>query len=116
MHSRTYRLARVQSGAGRIDMLAEAFLTLRTARQVRQAGIERNVPSVLDELIGTRVVATMTTSRHFRAAIQNELDREINLFTLSLTGDLDSVRKGRNRAMSPARATILREVLIQRMR
>ena len=83
--------------------------------QIGQTGVERDVSGVLDELIRCRVVTAMARTGNLGSAIENELDRKVNLFTLSLAGNLDAIGESRDGTMSPARATILRQMLVQRM-
>lgn len=71
-----------------------------TNRHLRQG------PLFSDRASGHREVLTV--------AIENVLHAWIDVDALCLARDLDAVSKSRNGAMSPARATILRDVSEQR--
>jgi len=47
------------------------------------------------------------------SAIQDVLHRQVNLNAFALLSNFDAVTEGRHTAMCPARATILRNVLVQ---
>ena len=83
--------------------------------QIGQTGVERDISGVLDELIRCRVVTPMARTGNLGSAIENELDRKVDLFTLSLARNLDAIGESRDGTMSPARAAILRQMLVQRM-
>lgn len=59
---------------------------------------------------------SVARSGHFRAAVENVLDREVNVFALPTTGNLDPVSQTAQGTVRPTRTTILRNVLIQRVR
>ena len=94
-------------------MGAETLGTLGRTSHVGQARVERDVTSVLNELIRRRVVTTMARAGHFSAAVEDELNGKIDLLPFALTSDLDAISQSRNGTMCPARTTVLREVLIQ---
>ena len=94
-------------------MGAESLGTLGRTSHVGQARVERDVTSVLNELIRRRVVTTMARAGHFSAAVEDELDGKIDLLPFALTSNLDAISQSRNGTMCPARTTVLWEVLIQ---
>ena len=53
------------------------------------AETEGDVARVVDELVGGEVVPPVATAR--RAAVQDELDAQVDLDPLPLAGDLDAV-------------------------
>lgn len=61
------------------------------------------------------MVSTIATSSNFGTAIENELNTEVNVITLAVTGNLDAIAEGAQGTMSPARSTVLRNVLVQRV-
>ena len=62
--------------------------------QIGQTGVERDISGVLDELIRRRVVTAMARASNFGSAVENKLDRKINIISLGLTSNLDPVRQG----------------------
>ena len=115
IRSKKRTLARVESRTSCVDMGTEPLGALGGTCQIGQTGVERDISGVLDELIRCRVVTPMARTGNLGSAIENELDRKVNLFTLSLAGNLDAIGESRDGTMSPARATILRQMLVQRM-
>ena len=107
LHINERTLACVESRTGRVDMGAEALGTLGRTSHVGQTRVERDVASILNELIRRRVVTTMTGAGHFSATIENELDGKIDLFPFALTSNLDAISQSRDGAMGPAATTIL---------
>lgn len=71
---------------------------------------------LLDELISTRMVSTMTASSHFGTTVQNVLNTEVNIVALTETGNLNSVRQRAQSSMGPTGPTILRNMLVQTVR
>ena len=57
----------------------------------------------------------MTTTSFFGTAVQNKLNGQINVISGPETSNLDAVRQGTEGAVSPATATVLRHVLIERV-
>ena len=105
--------ARVRSVASRVNLVTESFRTFRRASQVGIASIVGDIANVLDELVSTGVVSTMARSGIFRSTVQNELDAEVDVITLSLASNLDTVSKAGERSMCPARSTVLRNMLVE---
>mmetsp|Transcript_44064 Transcript_44064/g.79792 ORF Transcript_44064/g.79792 Transcript_44064/m.79792 type:complete len:305 (+) Transcript_44064:129-1043(+) len=103
--------------ASEICLLAEAAADVRGASEVRLAcGIGETTSSlvtdVLDPLI--RGIRLTTVAGASVAAIHQMLHRKLDVHTLRATGNLDTVRKCRDTSLCPARAAVLRNVLIHR--
>ena len=94
-------------------MGAEALGTFGRTSHVGQAGVKGDVSSVLDELIRRRVVTTVARAGNFSSAVENELDGEIDLLPFALPSNFDAISQSRNGTVRPARATVLRQVLIE---
>lgn len=65
-------------------------------------------------LIGTWHRASM--ARANITAVEDMLDRQLHIWPCSFPRNLDTVAKGRHRAMRPARSTVLWDVLVQGLR
>jgi hypothetical protein len=65
----------------------------------------------LNKLVGTGVVTTVTRSGRFGTTVQNELNREVDIVSLRFASNLDTIGKTAQGTMSPAAATVLRNVL-----
>ena len=59
------------------------------------------------------MIPPMTTPRRFRPTVQNPLNAQVDIDSLSATCDLDAVRQGRDGAVGPAWAAVVREVLVE---
>lgn len=59
------------------------------------------------------MTATVTTAGRVGAAIEDELDREIDFVGCGIAGNLDAVGQGGESSVSPTGTAILRNVLIQ---
>ena len=57
----------------------------------------------------------MTATRFFGTAVQNKRNRQVNVIARTETSNLDAVRQGTEGAVSPATATILGDMLIERV-
>ena len=57
--------------------------------------------------------APVARTGRFRSAVQNELNGEVNINSLPLPVNLDSVSKGGQGGVRPTRTTVLRDMLIQ---
>lgn len=114
---RAARAARVHRGARVITAAsAVALRRLGAAGFVRQAGVERNESSIVNELIRARVTTAVARSRNLRSAVQNVLNREIHILSSVLTArNLNAIRERAHRTVGPARPTILRNVLVERL-
>jgi hypothetical protein len=96
-------------------VLTDSLCRFHRARNIGLASVVGNISSGLNELIRRRMVSSVTTSCHFRSAVQDVLNREVNVVALTLASNLDTISERRKRSMSPAASTILRNVLVQRM-
>ena len=94
-------------------MRAEALLALLRACQVRHAGLVRDEALVLDELVRARVVAPVAGTSLVGAAIEDELDAEVDVEALAAPRDLDPVREAGDGPVRPAAATVVRDVLVE---
>ena len=94
-------------------MRAEALLALLRACQVRHAGLVRDEALVLDELVRARVVAPVAGAGLVGAAVEDELDAEVDVEALAAPRDLDPVREAGDGPVRPAAAAVVRDVLVQ---
>ena len=69
----------------------------------------------MNELIRGSVVSTMTTAGDTSAAVENELNRKVNVIALAVACNLDAITEGRESTVGPTRTTVLRNVLVQRV-
>mmetsp|Transcript_77529 Transcript_77529/g.217372 ORF Transcript_77529/g.217372 Transcript_77529/m.217372 type:complete len:304 (+) Transcript_77529:69-980(+) len=95
-------LAGVCGVARSIHMSAESLLGIIAASHVRLAGVIRNISSLFNELIGRGVVSSIAGSRHFGSAVQDELNRKIDVISLALSGDFDAIPETTKGTVSPA--------------
>lgn len=109
-------LTRIRCVAGSINVLANSLGGFRRTRNIRLTGVVGDISSRLNELIRRRVVSSVTATRHFRPAVQDKLNREVNIVALTFAGNLDTISKRGERSVSPTTSAILRNVLVQRMR
>mmetsp|Transcript_8001 Transcript_8001/g.17565 ORF Transcript_8001/g.17565 Transcript_8001/m.17565 type:complete len:330 (-) Transcript_8001:200-1189(-) len=112
------RARHVQCVAGPITVWADALAALRRTRHVRVAGGVGNTGARL-ALLGhplVRAVQRAAVAGANVGTVEDVLDRQLDVNALAATRNLDAVGKRRDGAMRPARAAILRNVLIQRWR
>ena len=57
----------------------------------------------------------VATSRLLRRAIQNVLNRKVNVVSAAQASNLDAIGETREGAVGPAASAVLRRVLVQRM-
>ena len=112
--STTY-LASICSGTRSINVIAKPLRWVMTARHVWLASVVGNVSSVLNEFKGASVVTSVAWPGSFGTTIENELNRKIDVVTLCSTSNLDTISEGTDASMSPAWATVLRNVLVERV-
>lgn len=86
----------------RVDMGAESVRALRRARDVRHARVVGDVPDVLDELVRRGVPPSVARPGVVGAAVQNELDGQVDVVTLPEPCDFDPVGQRRQGAVRPA--------------
>ena len=98
--------------ACRVDMLAPARGRFGAACEVRVGRGIRDVTIALDPLVHAQRVASMARTR-IAAAVQNVLDRQVDIRSPSAPLDLDPVAKRRKGRVRPARAAVLRNMLVQ---
>ena len=55
----------------------------------------------------------MARSGHFRTAVQDELNAEVDVVTLGITSNLDAISERGQGSVGPATSTVLRNVLVQ---
>jgi hypothetical protein len=96
-------------------MRAEALLGLRRACHVWLSSLIADTSASLlgdavDPLVGAVDGASMAAAN--AAAVEDVLDSQVDVDTLALAGNLDTIAEGRDSTMSPARAAVLRNVLI----
>jgi hypothetical protein len=111
--NRTAYLARIQGRTRSVNLITESLGRVMTAGHVGITGIVRSVSSGLEELISAGVISSVATSSNFRSAIQNKLDRKVDVITLCFASNLDAISKRTETSVSPAGSTILRNVLVQ---
>ena len=63
---------------------------------------EWDVPFFLDELVGSRVHAAVAAPGNGSSTVQDELDAEVNVVSLAISGYLDSVGHGADGRVRPA--------------
>ena len=63
---------------------------------------EWDVPFFLDELVGSRVHAAVAAPGNGSSTVQDELDAEVNVVSLAISGYLDSVGHGADGRVCPA--------------
>ena len=73
-----------------------------TLNKIQNSRIIRNVPKLLNQLKNPSMIPPMTTPRRFRPTVQNPLNAQVDIDSLSATCDLDAVRQGRDGAVGPA--------------
>mmetsp|Transcript_25033 Transcript_25033/g.42633 ORF Transcript_25033/g.42633 Transcript_25033/m.42633 type:complete len:223 (+) Transcript_25033:171-839(+) len=101
--------------AGGVDIGAESFVGVIGASHVGHAGIVGDVSLLLDEFKDGGVVSSVARSCHCGSAIEDGLDRKVNVIAFGLAGNLDTVSETAQGTMSPTRSTVLRKMLIERM-
>ena len=85
-------------------MRANSIFGFLGAGHIGHAGIIGTISSLLNELVGGRVVSSMARSSRFGSAIENELNRKINVIAHTLASNLDPVGQGAQGTVRPARA------------
>jgi hypothetical protein len=108
--SMTYRITRG------IDMRTKAIRGLVTARDIRIARIVGNKAHLLDKLVRRNMISTMAGSCRLRTTVQYVLNTEIDIVSLSLASNLDTIRETGQGSVRPATSAILRNVLIETVR
>eukprot|EP00962_Isochrysis_galbana_P016929 scaffold4851_cov126-Isochrysis_galbana.AAC.5 len=97
----------VQRGAGPVARGAVALLGLFGASHVRvRGGVRDAIRLGIDPLV--RPVEGAAVARAGVAAVEQVLHRQLDVDTLSLARNLDAVGQGRERAVRPAGAAVLR--------
>mmetsp|Transcript_21754 Transcript_21754/g.49474 ORF Transcript_21754/g.49474 Transcript_21754/m.49474 type:complete len:221 (-) Transcript_21754:177-839(-) len=101
--------------AGRVDVRAESLVRIAGTPEVGAARIIGDVPGViLDEVEGTAGKTSVARPRHALPAVQNVLDRQVNLgLGPGLLRDLDTVAQDGESGVGPAAPAVLGEVLVQ---
>jgi hypothetical protein len=61
------------------------------------------------------MIPSTTRSSHFGTAIENELNGKVNVCAFRASGNLNAIGEGAQGPMSPTGATVLRQVLIERV-
>jgi len=105
----------VETSALGVDMAAETLVAIGGACEVRVGGLVGNAASgsgreSVEPLVDTRNGATVAGAD--TSAVQDVLHREVDIGALGTTSDLDAISQGRDGAMSPAGATVLRKMLV----
>ena len=72
-------------------MLTKAIRRFVRACHVGDAGIVGDEASLLNELVGSSVVASMTRAGHFCSTIENELNGKINIIAFAIASNLDAI-------------------------
>lgn len=57
--------------------------------------------------------ATVAAASNGGTAVEDELNGEVDVITAGVAGDLDAVSEGAGSAVSPARSTVLGNVLVE---
>lgn len=73
---------------GSVDVGAKPFRRIVRTGNVIHARVVGNVSHLLNEIVGTGVIPTMTRSSRLRPTIEYKLDGQINVVTLTKAGDL----------------------------
>merc|ERR1719313_579005 len=105
----------VQRIAGEVGVRAEAFLGLRGAGEVWVGSLVAHTSACLLRDLMDPLVCTVNGSSMARAntsTVEDMLDGKVDIDALGPTGNLDTISKGGDCSMSPARATVLRNVLV----
>jgi hypothetical protein len=104
--------AHVKRSAGGVDVWAKSQGTVR-ASDIGLTRIERNESIILNELVHTSVRTTLATTGQFSSTIEHMLHGEIDIVSLSLTSNLDTIRETGQGSVRPAASTPLWKVLIE---
>jgi hypothetical protein len=94
-------------------MVAKSLRRVIGAGHVGLAGIIGDIASLLDKLVGARVVSSIATSCHLVSAVENKLNGKVDVIALAFARNLDAVAQGAERTMSPATSTVLGNVLVE---
>lgn len=105
--------ANVFLGAGPVTIRAKTFGGFAGAGSVLLAGVVWDVARFMDELVGTQSRSSVAGTSDFVTTVQNVLDGEIDINSLAVTGNLDTIGQSRQSTMGPAGATVLWDVLVQ---
>jgi len=106
--------AGVHSIARPVSVTAEAFRGVRRAGGVGHAGFVGDEAVVLDEFEGGTSITTIARTGLVSTTVEDVLNREVDVDTTGLAGDLDTISEGRHSTMGPAGTTVLRDVLVAR--
>merc|ERR1719231_617982 len=101
--------------AGPVARAAQALLGLRGARDVGLRGLVRDARAgLLRDLVEplVRAVDGAAVARVDVGAVQDMLDGDVDVDALGTARDLDAVAERRDGAVRPARAAVLRDVLV----
>mmetsp|Transcript_1083 Transcript_1083/g.2635 ORF Transcript_1083/g.2635 Transcript_1083/m.2635 type:complete len:325 (-) Transcript_1083:72-1046(-) len=97
-------------------------LVLAVHGLVRHAGVEGDAEALIGPLLHQRVrasrVAALARARGERALVEDDLDGQVDLRSLLASGaarDLDAIGERRHGAVSPARAAVGRDVLVEHL-
>lgn len=102
--------------AGRVELGTKSLTRVLRTGQIAHASIVGHESLVLNELVRRRVVSSVTRPGRLGAAVENVLDAEIDVVALAIAGNLDAIREAAQGTMGPAAATVLRDVLVERVR
>lgn len=76
------------------------------------ASVICDMSSVFDVVIHTRSAPTVARTGHTSSAVQDMLDRKVDINTLSTTRDFDAISEGTEGSVRPTRTAVLRYMLI----
>ena len=85
----------------------------RHAARETNSRLEGNVTLILNQLVRSRVISPVAAPRRPRTAIQDELDAEVDVVPFPVAIDLDPVHETGDRAVGPAAAAVLGDVLVE---
>ena len=104
----------IQRLAGSVHVLAEALVGVRGAGHIGVRGLVADAGALLGDveepLVGPIDAAALAGAH--TAAIQQVLHRQVDVHPLSPARDLDTIPQGRDGAVGPAGAAVLRDVLV----
>mmetsp|Transcript_27737 Transcript_27737/g.40992 ORF Transcript_27737/g.40992 Transcript_27737/m.40992 type:complete len:265 (-) Transcript_27737:329-1123(-) len=95
-----------------IHMLAEPLGRFLRASNVRLTRIKRNKASLLNEMVRSRSGATMAGTGNVTSAVEDELNGQVDVVSLALSGDFHTVGQRREGSVCPARSAVLGNVLV----
>lgn len=116
---RTKRIARSACITGRarcVNVLTKALGGFGRTGNIRITRVVRNKSRFLDKLKDSRVIPSVARTCHFSTAVQNVLDGQVNVFSLSFSSNLDAIGHTRNSAMRPTAAAVYKKSTCRRRR